>query len=300
MRLRVLGSAAGGGFPQWNCGCPNCRAARAGSPHHKPRSQDSLAVSSDGQSWLICNASPDIRQHIESFPALHPRGPRHSPIAGLLLTNGDLDHCLGLFSLRESQPLEVYATASVRRGLVERNAIARTLARFPGHLTWRTLELSRALEIGGGLEVVARPAPGKLPIHLEGLCAPSPEDNVGLWLRDRARGRVAVYLPGVAALEPPLVDALGEADCVFLDGTFFTGDELVRLGLGDRSAQDMAHLPVGGPSGSLERLRDLPARRRIFTHINNTNPLCDQSSPEHRAAVAAGWEVAFDGLEVEV
>src|SRR5262245_39993220 len=141
MRLRVLGSAAGGGIPQWNCGCLNCRRARAGDPRVRPRTQDSLAVSTDGSIWFLLNASPDIRQQIESFPPLHPAAPRHSPISGIFLTNGDLDHCLGLFSLRESYPLTVYATGSVRRGLAERNAMFRTLRRVPGQVAWRTLEL---------------------------------------------------------------------------------------------------------------------------------------------------------------
>src|SRR5262245_5356377 len=298
MRLRVLGSAAGGGIPQWNCGCENCHRARAGDARVRPRTQDSLAISTDGEVWFLLNASPDIRQQIEQCPVLHPRAPRHSPIAGIFLTNGDLDHCLGLFSLRESHPLTIYATASVRRGLSEGNPMFRTLRRFPGQIVWRTLELGRPLEVGGELTVVPRPAPGKLPIHLEGLATPSPEDNIGLWLRDRASGRVAAYLPGVGALAPGLVDALGEAECVFLDGTFFSSDELSRPGLLPRRAEDMAHLPVGGPSGSLALLSALPARRKVFTHLNNTNPLVDDASPERAAARAAGWEIAEDGLEI--
>jgi len=215
MQVRVLGSAAGGGVPQWNCGCPNCREARAGGPRVTPRTQDSLAISDDGEGWFLLNASPEIRQQIESFPPLHPRGPRHSPIRAILLTNGDLDHCLGLFSLRESHPLVIYATERVRQGLAGPNVIFRTLQRFPEQVTGRPLKLGREEELSGldgapsGLSVIALPVPGKLPIHLEGLMPPDPEDNVGLWIRERRTGRLAVYVPGVASVDDRLRQALG-------------------------------------------------------------------------------------------
>ena len=304
MRFRVLGSAAGGGFPQWNCGCPNCRGVREGGLKATPRTQDSLAVNEDGEGWFVLNASPDIRQQIESFPPLHPHGPRQSPIRAILLTNGYLDHCLGLFSLRESHPLVIYATERVRQGLVEFNAIFRTLQRFPEQVSWRLLKLGREEELSGqdgspsGLSVVALPAPGKLPIHLEGLMHPDQEDNVGLWIRDRRAGRLAVYLSGAAALDPSLLKALDGADCLFFDGTFWSSDELVRLGLSTKRAEDMAHLPIGGPAGSLARLASVSVHRKIYTHINNTNPILLGESPERRAVQEARWEVAEDGMEV--
>ena len=306
MWIHVLGSAAGGGFPQWNCGCPNCRAARQGGLQAAPRTQDSLAVSEDGDAWFLLNASPEIRQQIESFSPLHPRGPRDSPVRAILLTNGDLDHCLGLFSLRESHPLVIYATERVRRGLVESNAIFRTLQRFPEQVTWRVLTLGREEELNGldgspsGLSVVALPAPSKLPIHLEGLMAPDPEDNVGLWIRERRTGRLAVYLPGVAFLDNPILRAIEGADCLFFDGTFWSSDELIRLGLSTKHAEDMAHLPVGSPAGSLAGLRALTVQRKIYTHINNTNPILVKDSPERRGVEAARWEVAEDGMEVRL
>src|ERR1041385_4622220 len=173
MIIRVLGAAAGGGFPQWNCGCPNCRGVRDGAVHARARSQECVAVSADGDAWLLLNCSPEIRAQIESFPGLHPRGPRHSPIAAIVLTNGDLDHCLGLLSLRESHPLVVYATESVRRGFVEDNVLYRTLERFPGQVTWRPLKLGDETDVVGpgghpiGLRMGAIAAPGKAPIHLE-------------------------------------------------------------------------------------------------------------------------------------
>lgn len=270
------------------------------------RTQDSLAVSEDGAGWFLLNASPEIREQIESFPPLHPRGDRHSPVRAIVLTNGDLDHCLGLFSLRESHPLVIYSTERVRRGLVESNVIVRTLQRFPEQVTWRTLKLGREEELTGtdgspsGLSVVALPAPGKLPIHLEGLMAPDPEDNVGLWIRERPTGRLAVYLSSVASVDAALLQAVEEADCLWFDGTFWSSDELIRLGLSTKRAEDMAHLPIGGPRGSLARLAGLPVNRRIYIHINNTNPILLEDSPERRALEEARWEVAADGMEVRL
>ncbi len=305
MRIHVLGSAAGGGFPQWNCGCPNCREVREGNSRLTPRTQDSLAVSADGEAWFLLNASPEIRQQIERFPPLHPRGARHSPIQAILLTNGDLDHCLGLFSLRESHPLVIYATERVRRGLVDSNVIFRTLQRFPEQVTWRLLKLGREEELSdldgspSGLSVLALPVPGKLPVHLEGLMPSDPEDNVGLWIRGRHTGRMAAYLPGVASLNG-FRQALEGTDCLFFDGTFWSSDELVRLGLSTKRAEDMAHLPIGGPTGSLAQLVGLTAQRKIYTHINNTNPILRVDSPERRAVEKARWEVAEDGLEISL
>lgn len=304
MRVRVLGSAAGGGFPQWNCGCANCRGVREGSLRALPRTQDSLAVSADGASWFLLNASPDVRAQIEAAPVLWPRAPRNTPIAGVVLSNGDLDHCLGLFSLREGQPLSVYATRAVHAGLREHNAFCRTLERFAGHAVARVIDpgerapLLDALGQASGLSIEAIPAPGKLPIHLEGVRAPSAGDNVALAVRDEERRRTLVYAPSVAALTPALQAALREADCVLFDGTFWSGDELPALGLGGGRAEDMAHWPVGGGGGSLPFLATLPGRK-LLTHVNNTNPLLIDDTPERRALAAAGVELATDGMEIE-
>ncbi len=304
MRIRVLGSAAGGGFPQWNCGCANCRGVRAGALRAVPRTQESVALSADGEGWFLLNASPEIRQQIEAFPPLHPRGPRHSPIEGIVLTNGDLDHCLGLLSLRESHPLVVYATERVRRGFTEGNALYRTLERFPEQVTWRPLKLGREEELtlaGGrpsGLTVEAVAVPGKLPIHLEGRLVPDPEDNVGLRVRETATGRLLAYLPAVGDVPGAILQACEGADCVFFDGTFWSEDELPGSGLGPKRAADMAHLPIGGVAGSIMALAGLRARRRIFIHVNNTNPILREDSAERAAVRAAGWDVAVDGLEL--
>jgi pyrroloquinoline quinone biosynthesis protein B len=306
VRLRVLGSAAGGGFPQWNCGCGNCRAARAQHGAARPRLEESVALSADGEHWFLLQASPEVRRQIESFPALWPKAPRHTPIAGFLLTNGDLDHVLGLLCLRESQPLVVHATEEVRQGFAEGNAVYRTLDRFPGHLTWRRLELGVEQPLllgdgrGSGLHVTALAAPGKRPLHLEHTGPASPGDNVGLLIRDARTGGRLAYFSALAALTPAVREVMAGAHCVFVDGTFWSDDELIREGLGERRGRQMAHLPVGGPDGSLEVLRALPVRRKLLIHLNNTNPLLRADSAERAVVAEAGVEVADDGLEIEL
>ena len=263
-----------------------------------PRTQESVAVSADGIAWFLLNVSPEVRAQIESFPALWPRERRHSPMAGLLLTNGDLDHCLGLLSLRESYPLVVYATDSVRNGFTNGNVLYRTLDRFAGQVTWRTLALGCEQELGDSpLTVRAVATPGKLPLHLEGVCAPGPDDNVGLVIRDNRTGKSLAYFSGVAGPSPELVHAVSEADLVFFDGTFWSSDELIAAGLGTRRAEEMAHWPLGGADGSLPFLSRLPGRR-VLIHVNNTNPILRAGSAERRAVEAAGVEIAADGLEI--
>jgi len=306
VKIRVLGSAAGGGCPQWNCACRNCRGARDGSVRIEARTQECVAVSADGDAWFLVNASPDIRSQIESFPALHPRGLRQSPIQGILLTNGDLDHTLGLLSLRESHPLVVYATEAVRRGFVESNVLYRTLQRFPGQVTWRTLTLGSEVALSdgdgdpSGLSVEALAVPGKLPIHLEGLggAGPEPGDNVGLLIRERGPDRALVYLSTVGRLTSETLSAAEGADCLFFDGTFWSEEELCELGVSEKRAREMAHLPIGGESGSLAALRRARPPLRIYIHLNNTNPVLAEDSPERAAVERAGWRVARDGLEI--
>jgi len=304
--IRVLGSAAGGGCPQWNCACRNCRDARAGAARIEPRTQESVAVSADGDAWFLINASPEIRAQIESFPPLHPRAVRHSPIAGIVLTNGDLDHTLGLLCLRESHPLVVYATDSVRRGFVEGNVLYRTLQRFPGQVTWRTLRLGAEVELladGGdpsGLTVEAFPVPGKLPVHLEGLgIAADSGNNVGLAIRQRG-SRMLAYLPSVGRLTPEVISAAQSADCLFFDGTFWSEDELRDAGASDKRASDMAHVPIGGEGGSLRALAGSRPLQRIYIHLNNTNPVLRADSRERAAVERAGFSVARDGMEMDL
>jgi len=265
-----------------------------------PRTQESVAISGDGEHWVLLNASPEIRQQIEGFPPLHPKKPRHSPIAALVLTNGDLDHCLGLLSLRESHPLTVFATERVRRGFTEGNVLYRTLERFDDQVTWRALKLGREDELASGLTVEAAPVPGKLPIHLEGALSPDAEDSVGLRIRETRTGTVLAYFSGVGGVSSAVTQALQDAEAVFFDGTFWSEDELPALGLGEKRARDMAHAPVGGPDGSLAALGALRASRRILIHLNNTNPLLREDSPERAQVAARGWEVAYDGMEMSL
>jgi len=300
LKIRVLGSAAGGGFPQWNCGCANCKGARSGDARFRPRTQESVAISADGSAWFLINVSPEIRAQIEACDALWPRSERHSPIAGLLLTNGDLDHCLGLLSLRESHPLVVYATDSVRDGFTTNNVLYRTLERFPGQLSWRQLSPGRSVELSGStLSVTPVAAPGKLPLHLESSCTPSPDDNIGLVIRDGRSGGSIGYFSGVAAASPELERAAAGCDLVFFDGTFWSSDELIAAGLGTRRAEDMAHWPIGGRDGSLAFVSRLPGRK-LYIHVNNTNPVLREDSEELRTVKSAGVEVAYDGMELEL
>lgn len=309
MKIHVLGSAAGGGFPQWNCGCPNCSAARAGDPRLIARSQESVAISADGESWFLLNASPEIRAQIEGFSGLHPRAARHSPIRGIVLTNGDLDHCLGLLCLRESYPLRLYATDSVREGWTEHNRLHTTLQRFDGQVTWCRLSPGETVPLladdgqPSGLELEAVAVPGKLPIHLERQRAQSDGDNIGLLVHEPARGRTLAYFPAVAGPSAALAAALPRADCVFFDGTFWSSDELGAQGLGEKKAEDMAHWPLGGPQGSLEflaglRRADAVVPRRVLIHINNSNPILRTDSPQTREVRAAGIDIAEDGMEI--
>jgi len=297
VRLRILGSAAGGGVPQWNCACANCVAARSPDGRVRPRTQDGLALEVAPGAWFLIQCSPDVHAQIRAFPELAPREGRGTPIAGVVLGNGDLDHVLGLFSLRESTPLTIVATDSVRRALVDRNAMFRTLERFEGHTRWRTLVLGEPIELETsagptGITITPYPIPGKVPKHLEGTVTPSPEDNVGLWIRD---ARSLIVIATAAGGPGEWMNRLDGADAVLLDGTFWTSNELVRLGLGTARAEDMAHWPVCEAIAALASLR---ARKKVLTHVNNTNPILVEGGDERAAAHAAGWTVAEDGMEI--
>ena len=304
MRIHVLGSAAGGGFPQWNCGCVNCKGVRAGTVAATARTHTSLAISSAGGSWFLVHASPDVRTQLRAFPPLHPRAPRDSPIAGILLTNGDLDQCLGLLSLRESQPLHLYATETVRRTFTEDNRLYRALNRMPGQITWHELKLGASHPLLGeedrlgALVVTAVSVPGKVPLYAEGQVHSEAGENIALLIRDREEGPIVAYAPCVGGMTAAVERILDEADCLFFDGTFWSEGELTALGAGSKTAYDMAHWPLKGSSGSLSVLAKARASRRILIHINNTNPILREDSLERRETERAGVEVAYDGMEV--
>ena len=296
MWLRVLGSAAGGGFPQWNCACPGCRAVREGSRPCRPRTQSSVAVSADRRRWFLLNASPDVRTQIESFPTMHPRGDRATPLEAVLLTDAELDHTLGLLLLREGRGVDVHATEAVRDTLANGTAVLRTLEAYCP-VRWHLVVPGADAHLGDGLSYRAF----DVPTTKRARFGSGSEKGrvVGYRLTDERSGRTAVYLPGVQALMP-VRDQLDDCACLLVDGTCWRDDELVQLGLAGKTAREMGHLPIDGPGGSLEQLAPLPIDRKIYIHINNTNPILLDDSPERRIVEEHGMEVAMDGLEVRL
>ena len=306
MRAIVLGAAAGGGFPQWNSNGPGCRRARAGDPAAKPRTQASVAVSADGAHWFLLNASPDLRQQIEQTPALHPRhGLRHSPIAGTVLTNGDVDAVAGLLTMRERQAFTLYATPRIH-AVLDANPIFEVLARDVVAREPLALGESTVLRLPGGapsgLTVELYPVPGKVPLYLEEGGGMQPvletDQTVGACVSD---GRASLhFVPSCAAMVPTLAERLRGAGLVFFDGTLWTDDEMVRAGLGPKTGRRMGHMSVSGPDGVIAAFADLGVERRVLLHMNNSNPVLLDDSPERAEAEAAGWTVAFDGMEVHL
>jgi len=304
MKVRVLGSAAGGGFPQWNCNCPNCAGVRSGSIQASPRTQSSIAVSSDGRSWVLVNASPDLLAQIRAFPALQPaRALRDTAISDVLLVDAQIDHTLGLLMLREGKPLRVWCTERVHAELSRSNPIFELLDHYCG-VEWQRLPIGRGESfVIPSLESVrcqALAVPGNAPPFSPARDRPEPGDNIALLLSDARSGRSLFYAPGLGAVEPEVGEGLRGAQVVLVDGTFWREDELLRLGVSARSARQMGHLPQSGSGGMLELLGPLGAERKILIHINNTNPILDERSAERAQLTAAGIEVAYDGMEIDV
>jgi pyrroloquinoline quinone biosynthesis protein B len=298
VRARVLGSAAGGGFPQWNCHCATCEAARAGT-NAQPRTQSSLAIRGADGPWFLANASPDLRQQLEALSADAGNGVRAGPAAGVLLTDAEIDHTAGLLLLRESSTaIRVYGSAAVRRALADGYPVLTILGRYCG-VDWRTLEPGRSVALdGSSLEVEAFAAGGDAPRYLAE--AQADVEASGLIFRDRATGGVLTYAPGLARLDEEVLERLRASDAVLVDGTFWRDDELAALGISERTARQMGHVPLSGAGGSLEALAGLERPRTILVHINNTNPVLLERSPEREVVERAGVEVAHDGLEVEL
>jgi pyrroloquinoline quinone biosynthesis protein B len=292
----VLGAAAGGGFPQWNCRCAVCRLAWTGDRRVKPRTQASLAVSADGERWTLLNASPDLRAQIQANKPLHPRGDaRGSPIAAVVLTGAEIDQTAGLLSLRERSPFTLHATAATLAAVADNPMFA---ALAPDVVTRRAAVPGARFDLGGGLAAELFMVPGKVPLYLEGDdpdTASESAANVGVEISN-GTARL-VYVPGAAAITPAVRERLAAADAVFFDGTLFRDDEMIASGTGPKTGRRMGHMPLDGPHGSLATLAGLRARR-IFVHINNTNPILVDGSAERQRVAAAGWEVAEDGLEV--
>ncbi|WBO62984.1 pyrroloquinoline quinone biosynthesis protein PqqB [Streptomyces camelliae] len=304
MWVRVLGSAAGGGFPQWNCACPPCRAVRDGSRPCRARTQSSIAVSPDGRRWFLFNASPDVRAQIESFPALHPTGGlgggRAVPPQVVVLTDAELDHTLGLLLLRESGGgIELHATKAVHDTLYDGTSLLRTLVAYCP-VTWHPVEPQADVPLGNGLSYRAFDVPTTKRARFGSGGGNGQGRVVGYRLTDERSGRALVYLPGVQEFTPRVHGQFADCACLLVDGTCWYDDELIRLGRAGRTAREMGHLPIDGPGGSLEQLSPLPVERKIYIHINNTNPILLEDSPQRRTLERHGMEVAADGLELRI
>jgi pyrroloquinoline quinone biosynthesis protein B len=292
----VLGAAAGGGYPQWNCRCPVCRLAWEGDARVKPRTQTSVAVSVDGERWILLNASPDLGAQLNRTAALHPRGGlRSSPIAAVVLSGAEVDQIAGLLNLRERQSFALYATANTF-AVLDENPIFNVLA--ADTVSRWVIPVGEPFAPADGLEAELFAVPGKAPLYREGEATEIGAETgvtVGIEITvDRAR---LAYVPGAASLTPSLLDRLGQAHVILFDGTLYTDDEMIRTGTGTKTGRRMGHVPIDGPEGSLATLAGITGRR-IYLHINNTNPILVDGSPERRRIEAAGWEVAEDGLEI--
>jgi pyrroloquinoline quinone biosynthesis protein B len=301
VRIKVLGSAAGGGFPQWNCNCRNCAGLRSGTLRARPRSQSSIAVSGDGERWVLFNASPDILAQIRAMPELQQRHRvRGSNIAAVALTDGQIDHVSGLLLLREGDRLPLYTTELVHEDLAAGFPVLRLLDHFCG-VDWHRISIdARWFAIDGidgidlqALPLVSKPAPFSMRRD-----APQPGDNIGFVIRDRRSRRSVFYAPGLAEIDDRVSRAMIGVDCLLVDGTFWTDDEMISLGVGRKHAREIGHLPQAGAGGMIERLREFPNARRVLIHINNTNPILDEDSVERRTLEREGIEVAFDGMEL--
>jgi pyrroloquinoline quinone biosynthesis protein B len=292
----VLGAAAGGGFPQWNCRCPTCRLAWEGDARVRPRTQASLAVSADGESWLLINASPDLTQQLRQSKALHPRSAtRGSPIETVVLTGAEIDQVAGLLCLREREPFGICATAATLAALAD-NPMFGVLA--PDLVRRQAIVPGASLALTGGLSAQLFTVPGKVPLYLEGEDPETTSEtaaNVGIEIA-AADARIA-YVPGAAAVTPGMMQRLARADVVFFDGTLFRDDEMIATRTGTKTGRRMGHMPIDGKDGSLQALAGI-AGRRIYVHINNTNPILVEGSPERLQVERAGWEVAEDGMEI--
>jgi pyrroloquinoline quinone biosynthesis protein B len=307
LRAIVLGAAAGGGFPQWNAASEACRRARAGDPAARPASQASLAVSADGRRWLLVNASPDLRQQIEATPALHPRdAPRSSPIVAVVLANGDVDAIAGLLTLREGTPWALYAHGEIL-GVLAANPVFEVVSRalVPRRPLAPGVPLALADAAGEplGLELLPFAAPGKVPLYLEGeapLLVTDAETGTTLGLELRAGGRRLLWLGGCAAVTEAVRARAEGVDVLFMDGTLWRDDELVRAGVSAKTGRRMGHVSMSGPEGAMARLEGLAIGRRIFVHVNNTNPALLADSAERATLARAGWEVAHDGMELRL
>ena len=310
MMIKILGSAAGGGLPQWNCNGRNSAAVRKGAAGLTPRTQASVAVTADGEQWVLLNAAPDLRQQINETPELHPKpdaAARNSPIKAVVLTNGDVDAVAGLLTLREGQAFTVYGTERVLDVLAANSIFDVLDARLVKRVV---MGFERPFAVEGpsgaiGIAIEAFPVPGKVPLYLEDAKAGAglgtqDGDTVGLKVTEISSGRHFFYVPGCARLDDALRARLKGAPLLFFDGTLYTNDEMIAQGLLNKTGERMGHMNMSGSAGSIAEIAPLAVGRKIFIHINNSNPALREGSPERAAVEKAGWEVSYDGMEVRV
>ncbi len=304
MKVMVLGSAAGGGFPQWNCNCNNCCGVRSGSLDAIPRTQSSIAVSVDGERWILFNASPDIRSQLEANPPLQPkRGRRDTGVHGVVLADSQIDHTTGLLFLREGCPLRVYCTDMVAQDLSTGFPIFVMLKSWDGGVIHTTIPIDgsafQVIDIEE-ISITAIPLDGKAPPYSPHRHDPHVGDNVGYLIEDTRSQASLFYAPGLGQMSSALLNMMGGADCVMVDGTFWSEDEMQRAGVGTKLASDMGHLPQSGDEGMLHWLSKIPGPRKILIHINNTNPILIENSPERKLVEETGVEVAYDGMTFDL
>ncbi len=303
MHIRILGSAAGGGFPQWNCNCRNCHGVRTGDLRARARTQSSIAISDDGQQWILCNASPDIRAQLAAFPAAQPaRRVRDTAIAAIVLLDSQIDHTSGLLSLREGCPHAVWCTPAVHEDLCEGFPLFNILAFWNGGLQWNPIDPGRDFTIPAcpGLRFTPIPLLSDAPPYSPHRHDPPPGATIGLIVRDTRSGGCLFHAPGIGRVDEAVRAAMSGADCLLVDGTLWHDDELRSSGVGSASGRDMGHLALSGHGGMLEVLDGLTVPRKILTHINNTNPILDEDSPEHAELHRHGVELAWDGMDIHL
>ncbi|WP_413043601.1 pyrroloquinoline quinone biosynthesis protein PqqB [Pseudomonas sp. YJ42] len=303
MFIQILGSAAGGGFPQWNCNCANCAGLRAGTIRAQARTQSSIAISDDGEHWILCNASPDIRVQLESFPKLQPaRAPRDTAIGAIVLLDSQIDHTTGLLTLREGCPHEVWCTEMVHQDLSTGFPLFKMLEHWNGGLRWNPIALERSFRIPAcpNLRITPIPLRSSAPPYSPHRNDPHPGDNIGLLIDDEKTGGTLFYAPGLGKVSAELLEIMRGADCLLVDGTLWRDDEMLMREVGTKLGTEMGHLQQSGPGGMIEVLDGMPAARKILIHINNTNPILDENSPERGELDAHGIEVSFDGMSIEL
>jgi pyrroloquinoline quinone biosynthesis protein B len=303
MHVQILGSAAGGGFPQWNCNCANCAGFRDGSLNARARTQSSIALSDDGVHWVLCNASPDIRAQLHNFAPMQPnRGLRDTGIGAIVLLDSQIDHTTGLLSLREGCPHEVWCTDMVHQDLSSGFPLFPMLTHWNGGLRWNRIALEGSFSVAAcpNLRFTPLPLRSAAPPYSPHRFDPHPGDNIGLIVEDPRTGGTLFYAPGLGQVDAPLLARMAAADVLLVDGTLWHDDEMQRRGVGTRTGREMGHLAQHGPGGMLEVLERLPEQRKVLIHINNTNPILDEDSAERAELARRQVEVAFDGMSIEL